>query len=250
MEKAILGIFAHPDDAEFSCAGTLALFKRSGWQIHIASMTPGDKGSAELTRDEISMIRRDEASASAELLGGYYYCLGLEDIFIFYDRDSIRRTTTLIRKVRPSVVITASPDDYMADHEITSRIVKTACFCCGIRNMEIEEEPFEPVPYLYYSDPLEAKNILGSEINPSIYVDITSVIEIKEKMLSCHKSQRDWLMIHHKIDEYILSMKRFAEKRGKEIDTSFAEGFRQHLGHGYPQDNIIKKYLGNLVREV
>jgi len=42
-------------------------------------------------------------------------------------------------------------------------------------------------------------------------------------------------------------MKQFANFRGKEINTEYAEGFRQHLGHGYPQDNIIKKEIGDLV---
>jgi hypothetical protein len=52
---------------------------------------------------------------------------------------------------------------------------------------------------------------------------------------------------HHNVDEYILLMKRFAEMRGKEISTGFAEGFRQHLGHGYPQNNRLKEILGDLV---
>jgi hypothetical protein len=45
------------------------------------------------------------------------------------------------------------------------------------------------------------------------------------------------------MDEYILSMKRFGELRGKSINVPYAEGFRQHLGHGYPQDNILKEVL-------
>jgi hypothetical protein len=49
------------------------------------------------------------------------------------------------------------------------------------------------------------------------------------------------------MDEYILAMKRFSAKRGKEISSKYAEGFRQHLGHGYPQDNILHEILGKLV---
>ena len=113
--------------------------------------------------------------------------------------------------------------------------------------MEVTEELFEPVSYLYYCDPVEAKDKLGNPVQPSICVDITSAILIKEKMLACHESQRNWLMKHHKVDEYILSMKRFAESRGSEINTRYAEGFRQHLGHGYPQNNILKEILGDLV---
>ena len=56
-------------------------------------------------------------------------------------------------------------------------------------------------------------------------------IGIKEEMLACHSSKRNWLMVRHKIDNYILSIKRFAEKKGKEINNCYPERFRQHLGH-------------------
>jgi len=247
MKKNVLGIFAHPDDAEIICAGTLSLLKKTGWAIHIASMTPGDKGTADLSRKEISLLRKQEALKSAQLLKGTYHCLEFDDVYIFYNRETINKTTALIRRIRPEIVFTSSPADYMVDHEMTSLIVQTACFSSGIKNMEVVEEPFEPVPYLFYCDPLEARDKLGNPIQPSIYIDITNEIGIKEEMLSCHKSQRNWLMTHHKMDEYILSMKRFGEKRGKEINVRYAEGFRQHLGHGYPQNNILKEVLYDLV---
>ena len=247
MSKRVLGIFAHPDDAEFMCAGALSLLKKAGWSVHITSIAPGDKGTNEFSRKEISRIRKAEAAKSAELLQGCYHCLDFEDVYIFYDRDTINKTTGLIREIHPDIVFTSSPNDYMIDHEITSQIVQTACFSTGIKNMEVNEEPYETVPYLYYSDPMEGKDKLGNPIQPSIYVDITDEIGIKEKMLACHKSQRDWLKEHHKMDEYILSMKRFAAKRGSEINTRFAEGFRQHLGHGYPQNNILQEILPDFV---
>jgi hypothetical protein len=50
------------------------------------------------------------------------------------------------------------------------------------------------------------------------------------------------------MDEYINAMRRFAEERGRDAGTGYAEGFRQHLGHGFPQENILKKILGNVVR--
>lgn len=247
MEKIVLGIFAHPDDAEIVCAGTLSLLKKAGWSVHIATMAPGDKGTAEYLREDISRIRKSEAAAAAKLLNASYHCLEFEDVYIMYDRESINKTTSLIRKIRPSIVFTHSPNDYMIDHEMTSKIVQTACFCTGIKNLEITEEPYDPVPYLYYSDSMEAKDILGRPIHVSMFVDITNEILVKEHMLACHASQRNWLLTHHKMDEYILSMKRFSEERGKEIKVQFAEGFRQHLGHGYSHDNILKEVLGDLI---
>ncbi len=244
--KKVLAIFAHPDDAELMCAGTLSLLKKQGWEIHIATMTPGDKGTTEFTCEEISAIRKAEAKKAAKLIGGTYHCLDFEDVYIFYDRETINDVTALIRKIRPEIVFTASPEDYMVDHEMTSMIVQTACFACGMKNMEVKEEPFEPIPYLYYCDAMEGKDKLGRASQPTMYIDISGEIDVKEKMLACHESQRNWLLRYHKIDEYILTMKRFAEKRGEEIGTEYAEVFRQHLGHGYPQENILKKILGEL----
>ncbi len=250
MNRIALGIFAHPDDAEFVCAGTLSLLRKAGWEVHIATMAPGDKGTAEYTREEISRIRKAEAARAAGLIGATYHCLEFEDVYIFYTREAIRKTTALIRRVRPDIVFTASPADYMVDHEMTSRIAQTACFSSGIKNMEIEEPAFEPVPYLYYCDPMEGKDMLGRPVHPDIYMDISEEIENKKRMLACHESQRNWLLVHHKIDEYILSMKRLAEKRGKEAGVEYAEGLRQHLGHGFPQDNILPEILGEVVHTI
>jgi LmbE family N-acetylglucosaminyl deacetylase len=246
--KTVLSLGAHPDDAEFMCAGTLALLRKKGWQVHIATMTAGDCGTVEYSREEISRIRKAEAAKSASILGGSYHCLGCDDAFIMYDRPTLLKAIEVVRKVRPTIVFALSPSDYMVDHEMASRIAQTACFACGVVNIEIAGvEPFEPVPYLYYADAVEGKDKFGNAVKASILVDITSVMDTKEEMLCCHASQRNWLLKHHGMDDYVGSMKAMAEKRGREIGCRFAEGFRQHLGHAYPQDNILKAELGDIV---
>jgi LmbE family N-acetylglucosaminyl deacetylase len=247
-EKVVLSIGAHPDDAEFMCAGTLALLRQRGWQVHIATMAPGDCGTVQYSREEISRIRKGESAKAAALLDGTYHCLECGDIFIMYDRPTLLKAIELVRRVRPRIVLTLSPTDYMVDHETASRLAQTACFCCGVVNVETPgTEPFEPIPYVYYADPVEGKDKLGTPITTGMYVDISRVMDLKEKMLCCHESQRDWLLKHHGMDEYVNMMKAFGRKRGQEIGCAFAEGFRQHLGHAYPQDNILQKELGNLV---
>jgi len=246
--KTVLSLGAHPDDAEFFCAGTLALLRQKGWEIHIATMTPGDCGTVQYNREEISRIRRAEAAKAASILDGTYHCLECDDIFILYDRPSLLKAIEVLRKVKPAIVFTTSPSDYMVDHEMASKIAQTACFACGVVNVETPgAEPFEPIPYLYYMDPAEEKDKFGTEIKAGTIVDITGVMDTKEKMLCCHESQRHWLMTHHGMDEYVNIMKESGEKRGREIKSPFAEGFRQHLGHAYPQDNILKDELGDMV---
>lgn len=241
--KTVLAVGTHPDDIEIMCAGTLALLKEHSWEIAIATMTAGDCGSAELDRKEISKIRRNEAATSAKLLGANYTCMDNDDIFLFYDRPTLLKAINLIREVKPDIVITQSPVDYMVDHEITSKVIKTACFSAGIKNIKTEAEPFMKIPYLYYMDSLEGTDAFGNSIRPTTIVNISSKIETKEKMLKCHKSQRSWLMSHNGIDEYIISMKEFSSLLGKEINTKYAEGFRQHLGHAYPKTNILREEL-------
>jgi LmbE family N-acetylglucosaminyl deacetylase len=247
--KTVLSFLCHPDDTEFMTAGTLALLKDAGWDIVIATMTPGDCGSNEYNRKDISRIRKAESAKAASILDGQYICNELEDVFVMYDKPSLLRTIEIIRRVRPAIVFTSSPQDYFVDHDNTSSLVRTACFACGIPNVETPGvQAYGFVPYLYYADPVGECDIYGSPIKPSIYVDISSKIETKEKMLSCHESQRNWLLAHHGIDEYIISMKRTAQKRGKEAGCEYAEGFRQHLGHAYPSNNILKEILKNLVK--
>ena len=247
-EKVVLSIGAHPDDAEFLCAGTLALLHEKGWDVQMATMTPGDCGTVEYSRAEISRIRKAEAAKAAAMLNGSYNCLECDDIFIMYDRPTLIKTVELVRKVRPTIVITTSPSDYMVDHEMASKLAQSACFCCGVVNVETPgAEPFEPVPYLYYMDAVDGKDKFGDAIEASMLVDITSAIEIKERMLCCHESQRNWLLAHHGTDNYVDTMKDLEHKNGKVIGCDYAEGFRQHLGHAYPQDNILKQELDSLV---
>jgi len=246
--KTVLAIGAHPDDVEIFGAGTLALLKNKGWKIAIATMTAGDVGSVELSQNEIREVRKREAKSAADLLNASYDCMECEDIFISYDRPTLLKVVKLIREVKPDIVFTMSPQDYMIDHEMTSQIVRTACFSAGIKLIKTGEvEAYHYIPHLYYWDPMECKDIFGKRVETSIIVDITPVMKLKEDMLKCHESQRSWLKEHHGIDEYIITMNNFSALRGEEIGTTYAEGFRQHLGHAYPQDNILEMELGRLV---
>ncbi len=249
MSKTVLSFMAHPDDAEFKCAGTLIRLQReAGCRIAIATATSGDCGSVQHSPAEIARIRHAEAKAAASILDADYYCAGSKDVLIVYDQPTIQRFVEVIRKVRPDIVITNPPVDYMVDHEETSRLVRTACFIAGGPNfLTYDIDPAPPagcVPHLYYPDPVEEKDIYGRPVEPDFVVDITDVLPTKEKMLASHVSQREWLRAHHGIDEYIDSMKRSATVRGQRIGRPAGEGFRQHLGHAYPQNNIIAELLG------
>ncbi|WP_165073974.1 PIG-L deacetylase family protein [Paludisphaera rhizosphaerae] len=247
-QKRILAIHAHPDDVEFQCAGALALLLKSGHAVTIATMTPGDCGSAEHDCEAIAAIRRAEAKAAADLIGAEYLCLEFRDLAIFNDDESRRRVTEAVRRIRPDVILTAPPVDYLCDHEMTSLLVRDACFAAGCPNYATRQwEPakaIDYIPHLYFVDSLEGIDRDGRPLPVAFHVDVTDVFETKREMLACHASQREWLLRQHGIDEYLESQKRWGEVRGKEIGVDKAEGFRQYLGHPYPHDNLLLDLLG------
>ncbi len=248
MAKVVLSVLAHPDDAEFLCAGTLIRLQREhGWDVHIASMTPGDCGSSELGPDEISRLRRGEGTAAAAQVGATYHCLEERDLLVFYSERTLEKVTRLLRRVRADIVLTHSPADYMLDHEVTSKIVRAAAFAAPIPNFLRERLPNPPlphIPHLYYCDPIELKDPLGREVPAEFAIDISGVLDTKAAMLAAHTSQREWLLRHHGMDHYVQTMKDCSAKRGRAHGVAFAEGFRQHLGHSYPQENVLGQVLG------
>lgn len=247
----VLALHAHPDDIEFQCAGTLALLADAGHHLTLATMTPGDCGSRDLPPEEIASLRREEARRSAALLSAEYHCLEFRDLAIVIDNDSKRRVTELIRRIRPDIVFTAPPVDYMDDHEATSRLVRDACFnasCPNYATRAWEPAPStERIPYLYYVDPLEGMNLWREPVVPHCYVDVTRVFPRKRDMLALHNSQRAWLRAQHGVDEYLESQARWSAARGAEVGVPHAEAFRQHRGHPYPHDNVLAKLLGTSV---
>ncbi|WP_437186651.1 PIG-L deacetylase family protein [Planctomicrobium sp. SH668] len=243
----ILAIHAHPDDLELQCVGTLALLKQKGHHVVMANMTPGDKGSAELGPDEIAAVRRQEAQDSAKLLGVECLCLEFRDLCIDVNDESRRRVTEAFRIAQPDIVITAPPVDYMSDHEMTSRLVRDACFTAAVPNYYTGQPDPAPltkgIPALYYVDPIEGIDWYGEKVKTDFIVDITETFELKLQMLACHKSQREWLQRQHGMDEYLDSCRRWAGIRGAEGGYKYGEGFRQHSGHPYPHDNLLLQAL-------
>ncbi len=251
--KRVLAVGAHPDDVEIMCSGTLFLLRQLGYEIHVVSLTLGDCGSNELSSEEVRGIRHGESQRACEMLGAAYHHAGFSDLCIFNDDNSNRRVTALVREIDPWIVITHSPQDYMSDHEMTSLLVRNACFYASIPNYETvgltNVARTSSIPYLYYAQPIENIDLFGKKIVPQFYVDVSGMIEQKIEMLSCHESQRNWLRAHHGMDEYVESMRRWNASLGERATQIsgkpliYAEAFRQHLGHAYPHDNTLAVLL-------
>jgi LmbE family N-acetylglucosaminyl deacetylase len=251
MKKA-LAFGCHPDDVEFHCAGTLALLAKRGYEIHIAVMAGGEMGSATLPPQKIRAIRLQEAAKSAAVIGGFFHYAGGYDIEVEYNSEYRRRTIRVLREVNPSIVFTAPPTDYLIDHEETSRLVRNACFIAPVPNYDcgVPTKPTSAIPHLYYWNAQGLRDIWGHPLPLTCAANISAVMNTKKRMLACHATQRDWLAKHHRCDQYIEMMKQMSRDQGKLAGCAAAEGFIQHRGDGYPQDNILAKILGPLCVEL
>jgi len=245
VKKNILSIHAHPDDAEILAGGTLALLAGAGHHITIVTMTPGDCGSAEHSPEEIARIRRAEAERAAARIGARYGCAEFRDFSIFNDDATRRRVIEILRQVAPDLVLTASPVDYMCDHETTSELVRDACFGAPLPNYVTgapdAAKPLDAIPHLYFMDPADPER---RAIERDFFVDVTAQMETKTAMLAEHASQRAWLLKHHGIDDYLETMKAWTRATGQRARVEYAEGWRHYKGHPYPQTPLLEELLG------
>jgi LmbE family N-acetylglucosaminyl deacetylase len=193
-----MAVHAHPDDQEFSTAGTLARWSKAGCQVISVIITSGEAGSNLAGKDErykptLAKLRETEQlSANARLGISETEFLHFPDGILQPNLDLRRDLTRLIRKYKPMVVITGDPtvrfygDEYMnhPDHRVAADVCCDAVFpSAGTRLIfpELLAEGYEPhdVNYVYMH---------GSEKN-NLYVDITDFLDIKIKALQQHKSQ-------------------------------------------------------------
>ncbi len=154
--RVALSLLAHPDDAEFLCAGTLIRLADAGWEVHIATATPGDCGTTTLSAEEIAAIRRSEGAAAAKLIGATYHCLEERDVNVVFEKAANRKAIDLMRRVAPTIVFTHARLDYMLDHEQVHLLARSATFAYAAPNASpLPLVADSAVPWLYYCDPIE-----------------------------------------------------------------------------------------------
>ena len=252
FNKVALSINAHPDDAEAWNAGALKLLKDKGYKIVIATMTGGDLGGCNMNMEETARVRFEEAKKAAAILDAEYYTLGGVDGFLFDTKELRLKVISLIRKVKAGIIFTHLPFDYHTDHRTTCNIVEAAAMVSSLDTVSVPEPPVEITPLLYHSSPFTLSDPLGTQIAPPhFFVNVTSVIETKKKMLGYHLSQVDLMKHMHKIDDFFGFVLQGNKNYGKMVGVEYAEVYWQHLGGGFQKDpqvqNDLKEFLINKI---
>jgi LmbE family N-acetylglucosaminyl deacetylase len=246
-----MAIAAHPDDIEFTMAGTLLLLKQTGAEIHMCNLANGHCGTAVYGRDEIIRLRGAEAQASGRIAGATVHPPLADDLAILYEPSLLSRVAAVIRSVKPDVLLVPSPQDYMEDHINTCRLAVTAAFARGMRNF-VTQPPVAPWAgdtVLYHAMPHGLHDGLRHLIHPGQYVDIASILATKRQMLSQHITQKDWLDVSQGMGSYVQEMDGMARQVGRMSGRfEFAEGWRRHsnLGFAAPDADPLQLALGDL----
>ncbi len=246
-----LAAAAHPDDIEFMMAGTLLLLREAGAEIHIWNLGNGSCGSDSLDGEDIARVRWEEAKTSAGVAGAVIYPPIADDIEIFYEKPLLKKAASLIRRIKPDIILLPSPEDYMEDHQNTCRIIVTAAFTRSMRNYTTSppDKPWNGQTALYHSMPHGLRDSLRRPVRPEQYVDIGAVLEKKRQMLSKHKSQKDWLDHSQGIGTYLSLMESMSREVGAMSGRfEFAEGWRRHShwGFGSPDYDPMSELLPEL----
>jgi len=257
--KSAIAIGAHPDDIEFYMAGTLALLKRAGWETHYLNVGNGCCGSAQYDARQTRVLRRAEAKCAAKILGAHFHESLCNDLEILYELKLLRRLAAVVREVKPNVILTHAPVDYMEDHTNTSRLAVTAAFAHAMPNFR--STPPRPIAEyavtVYHAMPHALRDPLRRLVSPGAFVNTASVQGIKRAALAEHKSQRNWLDVSQGLDSLSGKIDEMARAVGKlSREFQFAEGWRRHLHYGFSatevdplREALGKDYLVNKVYE-
>jgi N-acetylglucosamine malate deacetylase 1 len=246
FNKVVLSFHAHPDDAEAWNAGVLKLLKDKGYKIVIATMTGGDLGGCNMNMEETARVRFEEAKKAASVLNAEYYTMGGTDGFLFDTKEMRLKTVSLIRKVKAGIIFTHLPIDYHSDHRTTANIVETAAMISSLETVPVDEKPVDITPLLYHTSPLNLIVPLGTKIAPPhFYVDITSVIDTKKKMLEYHVSQIELMKHMHKMDDFFGFVLEGNRNYGKIAGVEYAEVYWQRQGGGFQKETQVQRDLSN-----
>jgi LmbE family N-acetylglucosaminyl deacetylase len=225
VPESAMAIVAHPDDIEFSCAGTLARWARAGARISYVLCTSGDVGIDEegMTREKAAEIREAEQMDAAKIAGASEVIFLREpDGMLQPTMDLRKRLVREIRRFRPEVVISGDPtivwagDDYInhPDHRAAATAALDATFPAAG-----QPQLFEDIAQEGFAAFKPRKVYVTSWEGGDLFVNIEDTIGIKLEALRAHKSQmKDW--------DPEESIRQWAAERAKGKEMAYAEGFR------------------------
>ncbi|MGH7459417.1 MAG: bacillithiol biosynthesis deacetylase BshB1 [Longimicrobiales bacterium] len=179
MSVDLLAVVAHPDDAELLCGGALARAAGHGQRTGILDLSAGELGSSG-SREQ----RAAEAAAAGRMLNvAERMNAQLPDGELTDSPEARSAVVTLLRQLRPRVMITHWPSARHPDHAAAARLARSASFLAGLKRYDAEGEPHRPHKLLYALTYQEAWT------RPTFVLDISEQMERKLEAIFAYATQ-------------------------------------------------------------
>ena len=217
-------VFAHADDAEWGCSGTVAKWCAEGWDVVYVVCTDGSKGSSdpEMTSKSLVKIREQEQRNAGNVLG-------LQDVVFLEYEDSMlepslelrRDITRQIRRYKPDVVICETPmrrlsyNGYLGhpDHIAAGEAALSAVYPSARDRLTFPELLDEGL------EPHEVREVwVMDHHEPDQFVDVTSYMDVAIKALKQHETQVN-------SEDVGTHMKQWRGRTGEKVGFQYAEAF-------------------------
>lgn len=219
-----LAVYAHPDDADVGCGGTLARWVDAGCQVHLVVITDGGRGTnyAAVTPTQLARQRSDELAQAAKVIGlTSHHVLGWADGELDDAHRLLGEVVRCVREIRPEVVLGHDPtavffgQDYFnhRDHRGAGwALLDAVAPAAALPQYFPEAGPPHQVSWAY----------LSGTLAPQVWVDISATVERKVAAVECHRSQFEptegWAGE---------AVRRRAPEEGRAAGCGYAEGFRR-----------------------
>jgi len=219
-----LAVFAHPDDPEIACAGTLARWAAAGCHVHLVIANVGDKGSADagVTAKRLGAQRAKEAAAAAEVMGvADHELLGIPDGDVVNTSELRGQLVARVRAIRPDTVIAPDPTAVFfggtyvnhRDHRELGWAMLDACApAAGSARYFPNAGPAHQIETL----------LLAGTLEPDTWIDIGDHLATKTDAVRCHTSQ-----LREELDVVGAFVEARAAEAGALAGLRYAEGFRR-----------------------
>jgi LmbE family N-acetylglucosaminyl deacetylase len=220
----VVAIYAHPDDADLSCGGTLARWAADGVAVHLVVCTDGAKGTgdAAVEPETLAARRAVEMEEAARRLGiTAQHHLGYPDGELG-DLGPLRaELVAMVRRLRPHTVLCPDPTAVFFGEDYYNHRDHRALGFAALDALS----PASALPH-YYPEAGAAHQVdtvlMSGTLEPTVWVDISSVIDDKVAAVACHRSQfgddGEWAL---------RAVRLRAEEEGRVVGVPFAEGFRR-----------------------
>jgi LmbE family N-acetylglucosaminyl deacetylase len=223
----VMVIVAHPDDAEFSAAGTIAKWAGEGKEIVYVLCTSGDKGTSDVAVSPAALAeqRRREQEAACRVLGVQRVVfLGYEDGVLTSTLELRRDLVRQIRTFKPDIVVCQDPTSRWSGQQYLNHPDHRAAGDAALDAVY----PSARDPHVFSEllaeglQPHKVREVyIISRDNADLWVDISPTLETKIQALYEHASQ-----IRDRRDEVAGWVREGAQRQAEGHDLEYAEGFK------------------------